>query len=75
MNSGTPVSRREIAATPPLLLTAQGAAEALAVPEATIKNLHRKRELRGVKVGKHLRFSHATLLAFVEELDKKANGG
>lgn len=72
MNNGSRETRSEIGPTPPLLLTAEGAAKALAVPEATIRNLHRTGQLPGVLVGKHLRFSPAALRAFVERLDAEA---
>ena len=65
-------TRTEIGTPTPLLLTAEAAAMALAVPEATIQNLHRTGQLRGILVGKHLRFSPAQLRAFVERLDAEA---
>ena len=74
MNNGNRESRSDIGPTAPLLLTAEGAAEALAVPEATVRNLHREKKLRGIFVGRHLRFSPATLSAFIEKLDTQANG-
>ena len=65
-------TKPDIGSTAPLLLTPEGAAEALSVPEATVRNLHRTGQLPGVLVGKHLRFSHATLRSFVEHLDEEA---
>ena len=72
MNNSASVSRSDIGSATALLLTAEGAAEALAVPESTIRNLHRTGQLPGVLVGKHLRFSPAALHAFVERLDAEA---
>lgn len=72
MNNDTPLISSEIGHSRPLLLTAEAAANSLAVPVSTIKNLHRTGQLPGILVGKHLRFSPATLRAFVERLDAEA---
>ncbi|MCH7701520.1 MAG: helix-turn-helix domain-containing protein [Planctomycetes bacterium] len=72
MNSKTPTAKPDIDPTTPLLLTAEAAAQALSVPEATVRNLHRTGQLRGIIIGKHLRFSPVALRSFVEHLDEEA---
>lgn len=54
--------------TAPLVMTKQQVAEALTVSEDTIENLHRVGQLRGVLIGKHLRWRPADVSAFVEGL-------
>lgn len=51
-----------------LVLTADEVASMLTVPVDTIKNLHRTGQLRGVLIGKHLRWRRSDVLAFVEAL-------
>ena len=52
----------------PLVLTKEQVAKRLQVPEGTVDNLHRCGELKGVKVGKHLRWRLADVKRYVEEL-------
>lgn len=53
----------------PLVLTAAEAAAMLNVPPVTLVNLHRIGALRGVLVGRHLRWKPADVAAFVESLE------
>lgn len=52
----------------PLVLTAEQVAELLQVSIDTIENLHRTKQLRAVKVGKHNRWRLADVEAFIEAL-------
>lgn len=52
----------------PLLLNCDQVAALLQVTRDTIQNLHRVRQLRGVKVGKHLRWRPEDVRSFVERL-------
>ena len=54
--------------TTALVLTCEQVSKLLQVPEETVKNLHRTRQLPGVMVGKHLRFKLASVQSFVEAL-------
>ena len=56
-----------------LVLTCEQVAKMLQVPEDTVKNLHRTRQLPGVMVGKHLRFKPCSVRAFVEGLKPTAD--
>ena len=56
----------------PLVLTCEQVAELLQVPKDTIKNLYRVGQLRGVKVGKHLRYLRSHV---VEYLATMTEGG
>jgi hypothetical protein len=58
-----PTSRRE-----PLLLTAEDVGRLLQVEAATVHNLHRLGRLRGVRVGRELRWRFADVRRFVDEL-------
>ncbi len=51
-----------------LILSKSEAAEHLKVPETTIDNLHRTGQLRGVLIGRHLRWKRADVETFVTEL-------
>lgn len=52
----------------PWLLCCDDVAALLQVTRDTIQNLHRVRQLRGVKVGKHLRWRPEDVRSFVEGL-------
>ena len=56
----------------PLTLNAERAAARLGVPEDTIHNLHRTGQLCGHKIGKHLRWDDADLVAFWEKVRRGA---
>lgn len=51
-----------------LLLTREQVAELLAVPVDTVSNLHRMKLLRGIKIGKHLRWKPITIQNYVDGL-------
>ena len=51
-----------------LVLTAEQVAELLAVPVETVRNQRRCKSLRGVLVGKHLRFRLEDVEAYVANL-------
>lgn len=55
-----------------ILLTKAEVGEVLRVPAATIENLHRVGQLRGVMVGKHLLWKPETVRRFVEGLSEEA---
>lgn len=57
-----------------LVFTREQVAALLQVSEDTIANLHRTGQLRGVKIGKHLRWRPADVRAFVEGLGKNQTG-
>ena len=61
--------------TLPLLLSSEEAANALSVSKDTIQNLHRTGQLRGVMVGKHLRWAPADLRLFVEQKRTENDNG
>lgn len=52
----------------PLFLSAEQAGEVVGVPAATIRNLRRYGRLKGVVVGRHLRFARAEIERFAKEL-------
>ncbi len=52
----------------PLLMTKDEVATALQVPPDTVTHLHRDGQLRGVMVGKHLRWRPEDVHAFVQGL-------
>ena len=52
----------------PLMMTREEVAAVLQVPADTVTNLHRERKLRGVRIGKHLRWRPNDLRDFVERL-------
>ena len=54
--------------TKPLVLSKDEVAKALNVRKATVENLHRTHQLRGIKVGKHLRWKPDDVRRFVEQL-------
>lgn len=49
-----------------LVLTDEQVADMLAVPKDTVRNLHRIGKLKGILVGKHLRWRPADVIKFVE---------
>lgn len=53
----------------PLCLTAEEAAAFIGVSTSTIENQYRIRALRGVLIGRHLRFRRCDLIRFCEELE------
>lgn len=57
-----------------LLLTCAEVANSLRVTENTVENLHRTEQLRGVKVGKHLRWRFADVRTFVDGLGGENHG-
>jgi len=54
----------------PLVLRRDEVAALLQVSENTVANLHRLRQLEGVKIGKYLRWRPDDVRAFVERLGK-----
>lgn len=52
-----------------LVLNAEGVAAMLCVSSETVQNLHRTHQLRGIKIGKHLRWRPKDIEAFVEGLE------
>ena len=49
-----------------MLLTAKQAGERLRVSESTVFRLLKRRQLKGVKLGRALRFTEAELVDFIE---------
>ena len=64
---GCPLTVRELAGCH--LLNVEQVARLLSVPQATVKALHADRVLRGVRVGKYVRWKVAAVRAFVESLN------
>ena len=58
-----------------LLLTEAEVASALRVRPTTVANLHRVGELRGVLIGRHLRWRPSDVEAFVKTLTNGDNNG
>ncbi|GMU22981.1 MAG: hypothetical protein AMXMBFR13_30650 [Phycisphaerae bacterium] len=56
------------AAVAPLVLTRDQVAAALQVSAETIEGLHRMGRLRGVRIGRHLRWRPGDVTAYVERL-------
>ena len=54
--------------TPPLLYIRDEVSELLKVPPDTVSNLHRTRQLRGVLIGKHLRWRPNDVRDYVANL-------
>ena len=54
---------------PPIVLDAQGVADRLTVPVATVENLHRVGALRAIKVGKHNRWRVDDVESFVRDAE------
>ena len=51
-----------------LVLTDAEVASLLRVSLDTVKNLHRTKQMRGIKIGRHLRWPIASVQEFIEEL-------
>ena len=58
--------------TSKLLLTREDVVVLLSVPPETIVNLHRTHQLRGVRVGKHVRWLPKDVQRFVDGLEAEA---
>lgn len=56
----------------PLLLDADQTARLLNVKRSTILNQHRVGRLRGVRCGRHLRWTKEAVERFVEQLEQEA---
>ncbi|MCH8880656.1 MAG: helix-turn-helix domain-containing protein [Planctomycetes bacterium] len=59
----------------PLVLTRGQVATLLQVPEDTIENLHRTKQLPGFLVGKHLRWRLDDVRGFAETLARDGRSG
>ena len=68
MPTDTTAQPTDTTAIAPLVLTRDQVAEQLQVPPDTIENLHRTHQLKGVKIGRHLRWTLSCVEKFVAGL-------
>jgi excisionase family DNA binding protein len=71
---GTTMDAQTVDGPPMLLLTPEQAAHAPGLGRSSVYELMRGRQIRSVKIGRSRRIPYASLLDFIEGLNRSAEG-